>query len=165
MLIWQHLAIAPNRLNILLKDNSVVPAFFNFDKLSVNWLWPEGPLTAPHVNKIFNNQTLHCIEISEKKSRKDIRNGFITAFQIYMFPLFTNGFDLLHSTIYFAKVCLFVSLFVCWFVVFLVMRVCCVLFSVIVLSIVAVTYLPDIIYDYKHDQCLSSFWYCFNFLK
>ena len=26
-------------------------------------------------------------------------------------------------------------------------------------------YVSDIIYDYKHDQCLSSFWYCFDFLK
>jgi len=39
------------------------------------------------------------------------------------------------------------------------------LFTVIILTFVAVTYLPDIIYDYKHDQCLSSFWYCFDFLK
>ena len=38
-----------------------------------------------------------------------------------------------------------------------------VLFTVIILTFVAMTYLPDIIYDYKHDQCLSSFWYCFNF--
>ena len=37
-----------------------------------------------------------------------------------------------------------------------------VLFTVIILTFVAMTYLPDIIYDYKHDQCLSSFWYCFN---
>ena len=36
------------------------------------------------------------------------------------------------------------------------------LFTVIILTFVAMTYLPDIIYDYKHDQCLSSFWYCFN---
>ena len=40
-----------------------------------------------------------------------------------------------------------------------------VLFTVIILTFVAMTYLPDIIYDYKHDQCLSSFWYCFDFLK
>ena len=39
------------------------------------------------------------------------------------------------------------------------------LFSFITLAIVSVIYLPDIIYDYTHDQCLSSFWYCFNFLK
>ena len=39
------------------------------------------------------------------------------------------------------------------------------LFTVIILIFVAMTYLPDIIYDYKHDQCLSSFWYCFDFLK
>lgn len=39
------------------------------------------------------------------------------------------------------------------------------LFTVITLTIVAVTYLPDILYDYTHDQCLSSFWYCFDFLK
>ena len=39
------------------------------------------------------------------------------------------------------------------------------LFAVITLTFVAVTYLPDIIYDYTHDQCLSSFWYCFYFLK
>ena len=38
------------------------------------------------------------------------------------------------------------------------------LFAVIILTFVAMTYLPDIIYDYKHDQCLSSFWYCFDFL-
>ena len=37
------------------------------------------------------------------------------------------------------------------------------LFTVIMLTFVAMTYLPDIIYDYKHDQCLSSFWYCFDF--
>ena len=39
------------------------------------------------------------------------------------------------------------------------------LFTVIILTFVAVTYLPDIIYDYKHDQCLSSFWYCFDFIR
>ena len=39
------------------------------------------------------------------------------------------------------------------------------LFTFITLAIVSVIYLPDIIYDYTHDQCLSSFWYCFNFLK
>jgi len=39
------------------------------------------------------------------------------------------------------------------------------LFNLIVLSMIAVIYLPDIIYDYKNDQCLSSFWYCFDFLK
>ena len=39
------------------------------------------------------------------------------------------------------------------------------LFTVIILTFVVMTYLPDIIYDYKHDQCLSSFWYCFDFLK
>ena len=37
------------------------------------------------------------------------------------------------------------------------------LFSFLTLAIVSVIYLPDIIYDYTHDQCLSSFWYCFNF--
>ena len=25
--------------------------------------------------------------------------------------------------------------------------------------------ISNIIYDYTHDQCLSSFWYCFDFLK
>ena len=39
------------------------------------------------------------------------------------------------------------------------------LFTVIILTFVAMTYLPDIIYDYKHDQCLSSFWYCFEYSK
>ena len=39
------------------------------------------------------------------------------------------------------------------------------LFTFITLAIVSVIYLPDIIYDYTHDQCLSSFWYCFDFLK
>ena len=39
------------------------------------------------------------------------------------------------------------------------------LFTFITLTIVSVIYLPDIIYDYTHDQCLSSFWYCFDFLK
>ena len=39
------------------------------------------------------------------------------------------------------------------------------LFTIIILTFVAMIYLPDIIYDYKHDQCLSSFWYCFDFLK
>ncbi|SVC60265.1 uncharacterized protein METZ01_LOCUS313119 [marine metagenome] len=39
------------------------------------------------------------------------------------------------------------------------------LFSFITLAIVLAAYLPDIIYDYKYDQCLSSFWYCFDFLK
>ena len=39
------------------------------------------------------------------------------------------------------------------------------LFAVIILTFVAMTYLPDIIYDYKHDQCLSSFWYCFDFIR
>ena len=39
------------------------------------------------------------------------------------------------------------------------------LFTFITLAIVSVIYLPDIIYDYKHDQCLSSFWYCFEFFK
>jgi len=39
------------------------------------------------------------------------------------------------------------------------------LFTIIILTFVAMTYLPDIIYDYKHGQCLSSFWYCFDFLK
>ena len=39
------------------------------------------------------------------------------------------------------------------------------LFSFLALAIVSVIYLPDIIYDYTHDQCLSSFWYCFDFFK
>ena len=39
------------------------------------------------------------------------------------------------------------------------------LFTFITLAIVSVIYLPDIIYDYTHDQCLSQWWYCFNFLK
>ena len=39
------------------------------------------------------------------------------------------------------------------------------LFTIKILTFVAMIYLPDIIYDYKHDQCLSSFWYCFDFLK
>ena len=39
------------------------------------------------------------------------------------------------------------------------------LFSFLTLAIVSVIYLPDIIYDYKHDQCLSSFWYCFDYFK
>ena len=39
------------------------------------------------------------------------------------------------------------------------------LFTFITLAIVSVIYLPDIIYDYKHDQCLSQWWYCFDFLK
>ena len=39
------------------------------------------------------------------------------------------------------------------------------LFSFLTLAIVSVIYLPDIIYDYKHDQCLSQWWYCFDFLK
>ena len=39
------------------------------------------------------------------------------------------------------------------------------LFSFLTLAIVSVIYLPDIIYDYTHDQCLSSFWYCFDFFK
>ena len=39
------------------------------------------------------------------------------------------------------------------------------LFTFLTLAIVSVIYLPDIIYDYTHDQCLSSFWYCFDFLK
>ena len=26
-------------------------------------------------------------------------------------------------------------------------------------------YVSDIIYDYRNNQCLDSFWYCFNFLK
>ena len=39
------------------------------------------------------------------------------------------------------------------------------LFTFITLAIVSVIYLPDIIYDYTHDQCLSQWWYCFDFLK
>ena len=26
-------------------------------------------------------------------------------------------------------------------------------------------YVSDIIYDYRNNQCLDSFWYCFSFLK
>ena len=26
-------------------------------------------------------------------------------------------------------------------------------------------YVSDILYDYRNNQCLDSFWYCFNFLK
>ena len=26
-------------------------------------------------------------------------------------------------------------------------------------------YMSDIIYDYRNNQCLDSFWYCFKFLK
>ena len=37
------------------------------------------------------------------------------------------------------------------------------LFSFLTLAIVSVIYLPDIIYDYTHDQCLSQWWYCFDF--
>ena len=39
------------------------------------------------------------------------------------------------------------------------------LFTFITLAITALVYLPDIIYDYTHDQCLSQWWYCFDFLK
>jgi|TARA_B100000315_G_scaffold201297_1_gene193717 hypothetical protein len=39
------------------------------------------------------------------------------------------------------------------------------LFTFLTLAIVSVIYLPDIIYDYTHDQCLSQWWYCFDFLK
>jgi exosortase/archaeosortase len=39
------------------------------------------------------------------------------------------------------------------------------LFTFITLAIVSEIYLPDIIYDYTHDQCLSHWWYCFDFLK
>ena len=39
------------------------------------------------------------------------------------------------------------------------------LFTFITLTIVSVIYLPDIIYDYTHDQCLSQWWYCFDFFK
>ena len=39
------------------------------------------------------------------------------------------------------------------------------LFTFITLTIVSAVYLPDIIYDYKHDQCLSQWWYCLDFLK
>ena len=39
------------------------------------------------------------------------------------------------------------------------------LFTFISLTIVSVIYLPDIIYDYTNDQCLSQWWYCFDFLK
>ena len=39
------------------------------------------------------------------------------------------------------------------------------LFSFLTLAIVSAIYLPDILYDYAHDQCLSQWWYCFDFLK
>ena len=39
------------------------------------------------------------------------------------------------------------------------------LFTFITLATVSVIYLPDIIYDYTHNQCLSSFWYCFDFIR
>ena len=39
------------------------------------------------------------------------------------------------------------------------------LFSFLTLAIVSVIYLPDILYDYANDQCLSQWWYCFDFLK
>jgi len=39
------------------------------------------------------------------------------------------------------------------------------LFSFLTLAIVSAVYLPDILYDYAHDQCLSQWWYCFDFLK
>ena len=26
-------------------------------------------------------------------------------------------------------------------------------------------YVSDILYDYRNNQCLDAFWYCFNFLK
>ena len=39
------------------------------------------------------------------------------------------------------------------------------LFTFLTLAIVSVIYLPDILYDYAHDQCLSQWWYCFDFLK
>ena len=42
------------------------------------------------------------------------------------------------------------------------------LFSIVFVSLMYLIlspYISDIIYDYTHDQCLSSFWYCFDFLK
>ena len=39
------------------------------------------------------------------------------------------------------------------------------LFAIIMFTIVVATFLPDIIYDYKHDQCLSQWWYCFEYFK
>ena len=39
------------------------------------------------------------------------------------------------------------------------------LFTFITLAIVSAVYLPDILYDYAHDQCLRQWWYCFDFLK
>ena len=39
------------------------------------------------------------------------------------------------------------------------------LFSFLTLAIVLAIYLPDILYDYAHDQCLSQWLYCFDFLK
>ena len=37
------------------------------------------------------------------------------------------------------------------------------LFTFITLAIVSVIYLPNILYDYANDQCLSQWWYCFDF--
>ena len=42
------------------------------------------------------------------------------------------------------------------------------LFSIVFVSLMYLIlspYISDIIYDYTHNQCLSSFWYCFDFLK
>ena len=39
------------------------------------------------------------------------------------------------------------------------------LFSFLTLAIVSAIYLPDILYDYAHDQCLSQWWYCFGYFK
>ena len=42
------------------------------------------------------------------------------------------------------------------------------LFSIVFVSLMYLIlspYISDIIYDYTHDQCLNSFWYCFDFLK
>ena len=35
------------------------------------------------------------------------------------------------------------------------------LFSFLTLAIVSVIYLPNFLYDYANDQCLSQWWYCF----
>ena len=44
------------------------------------------------------------------------------------------------------------------------MGVFVVLFTVMMFLIIA-PYVSDIIYDYRNNQCLDSFWYCFRFLK
>tara|TARA_X000000368_G_scaffold372360_1_gene322662 strand:+ start:363 stop:767 length:405 start_codon:yes stop_codon:yes gene_type:complete len=39
-----------------------------------------------------------------------------------------------------------------------------ILFFCMILLILS-PYVSDIIYDYKNNQCLESFWYCFSFFK